>query len=182
MPEFRRGMVIEYEGEYYMVLDFQHVMLGRGSAHVKAKLKNVQTGNVIERTIRESDSFEEVRLFKKPAIFSYSDSDVFHFYDKETYEEVVMDKDIIGDALEYLKENMEVSLLYIEDKPVGIELPYFVELQVLETEPGVKGDTVSGGSKPAKLETGKMIQVPLFINTGDVVKVDTRTGKYIERA
>lgn len=181
MPEFRKGMVIEYENEYYMVLDFQHIMLGRGSAHVKAKLKNLLTGNVIERTIRESDSFEEVRLFKKPAIFSYSDGDVFHFYDKENYEEVIFERKTLGDTLDYLKENMEVSVLYIEDKPVGIELPNFVELKVVDTEPGVRGDTVSGGSKPARLETGKIIQVPLFVNTGDVVKVDTRTGKYIER-
>lgn len=182
MPEFRKGMVIEYEGEYYIVVDFQHVMLGRGSAHVKAKLKNVQTGNVIERTIRESDSFEEVKLFRKPAIFSYSEENIFHFFDKETYEEIVLEKDTLGDSLEYLKENMEVNVLYIEDKPVGVELPNFVELKVVETEPGVRGDTVSGGSKPAKLETGKVIQVPLFINVGDLVKVDTRTGKYIERA
>lgn len=178
---FRKGMVINYEGEYYMVLDFQHVMLGRGSAYVRVKLKNVKTGKVFEKNIRESDSFEEVKLFKKPAIFSYSEGDIYHFYDKESYEEITFEKEILGDALYYLKENLEVNLLYIEETPIGIELPNFVELKVIETEPGVRGDTVSGGSKPAKLETGKIIQVPLFINVGDTIKIDTRTGEYIER-
>ncbi|MEO0275881.1 MAG: elongation factor P [candidate division WOR-3 bacterium] len=178
---FRKGMVINYEGEYYMVLDFQHVMLGRGSAYVRVKLRNVKTGKVLEKNIRESDTFEEVKLFKKPAIFSYSEGDIYHFYDKESYEEISFEKDVLGDALYYLKENLEVNLLYIEETPIGIELPNFVELKVIETEPGVRGDTVSGGSKPAKLETGKIIQVPLFINVGDVIKIDTRTGEYIER-
>ena len=178
---FRKGMVINYEGEYYMVVDFQHVMLGRGSAYVRVKLKNVKTGKVFEKNIRESDSFEEVKLFKKPAIFSYSEGNLYHFYDKESYEEITFEKEMLGDALYYLKENIEVNLLYIEETPIGIELPNFVELKVIETEPGIRGDTVSGGSKPAKLETGKIIQVPLFINTGDVIKIDTRTGEYIER-
>lgn len=178
---FRKGMVINYEGDYYMVLDFQHVMLGRGSAYVRVKLKNVKTGKVFEKNIRESDSFEEVKLFKKPAIFSYSEGNMYHFYDKEKYEEITFEKDILGDALYYLKENLEVNLLYIEETPIGIELPNFVELKVVETEPGIRGDTVSGGSKPAKLETGKVIQVPLFINVGDTIKIDTRTGEYIER-
>ncbi len=178
---FRKGMVINYEGEYYMVLDFQHVMLGRGSAYVRVKLRNVKTGKVLEKNIRESDTFEEVKLFKKPAIFSYSEGDIYHFYDKESYEEISFEKDVLGDALYYLKENLEVNLLYIEETPIGIELPNFVELKVIETEPGIRGDTVSGGSKPAKLETGKIIQVPLFINVGDVIKIDTRTGEYIER-
>ncbi len=178
---FRKGMVINYEGEYYIVLDFQHVMLGRGSAYVRVKLKNVKTGKVFEKNIRESDNFEEVKLFKKPAIFSYSEGNLYHFYDKESYEEITFEKDILGDALYYLKENLEVNLLYIEEAPIGIELPNFVELKVVETEPGIRGDTVSGGSKPAKLETGKIIQVPLFINTGDIIKIDTKTGEYIER-
>lgn len=181
MPEFRSGMVIRWQGEYYLVVDFQHSHRGRGGASTSVKLKNLRTGATREATFRESDEIEEVRLDRRPGTFSYTTGDTYHFLDNETYEEVVFEREQLADQLGYLKEGMEVTLLYVDGQPLGIELPYFVELQVVETDPGVRGDTASGGSKPAKLETGKVIQVPLFVQVGDIVRVDTRTDRYIER-
>ncbi len=182
MPDFRRGMVIKMEGKRYQVVDFQHVMLGRGQAFVKAKLKNVETGQVLERTIRESDIFEEVELRERDATFSYIQGDNYVFYDTENYEEIVLNKETIKDALPYLKEGQEVKVQYIEGNPINIVLPTTVVLEVVETDPGVRGDTASGGSKPAKLETGLVVKVPLYIKIGEKIKVDTRTGEYVERA
>ncbi len=182
MPEFRRGMVIKYEGKFFQVIDFQHIMMGRGQAHVKTKLRNVETGQVLERTIRESDSFEEVELREREATFSYIDGDNYVFYDSETYEEIIINKEKIKEALPYLTEGQEVKIQYIENEPIGIVLPTAVVLEVVETDPGVRGDTASGGSKPAKLETGLVVKVPLYIKIGEKIKVDTRTGEYIERA
>ncbi len=181
MPELRTGMAIRLQGELYIVLDFQHQHMGRGSATTRVRLKNVATGAVKETTLRESDEFEEVRLERRPATYSYSTGDHYHFYDTETYEEIVFERQQIEKELEYLKEGTEVTILYADNVPVGLELPFHVELEVVETDPGLRGDTASGGSKPAKLETGKVIQVPLFIQVGDIVRVDTRTDKYIER-
>ncbi len=182
MPEFRRGMVIKFEGKIFQVVDFQHVMLGRGHAFVKAKLKNVETGQVFERTIRESDTFEEVELREREATYSYSQGDNYYFYDTENYEEIILNKELIEDALLYLTEGQEVRIQYVEEKPIGIVLPTAVVLEVVDTDPGVRGDTASGGSKPAKLETGLVVKVPLYIKIGEKIKVDTRTGEFIERA
>jgi len=181
MPELRKGMAIKYEGEIYLVIDFQHIHMGRGGAVTRVKLKNAKTGQIMDTSIRESDIIEEIRLERKPATFSYVAGDMYHFLDSETFEDIAFAHSTIEDILDYLKEGMEVTILFADEEPIGVELPYFVELEVVETDPGLKGDTVSGGSKPAKLETGKVIQVPLFIKVGDVIKVDTRTDRYIER-
>jgi len=182
MPEIRSGMAIKWQGELYWVLDFQHIHMGRGGASIRTKLKNIKTGQVREVTLRESDEFEEVRVERKTATFSYISGDEYHFLDKETYEDILFTKDQIEEHLGYLKEGMDVTILWAEGSPVGMELPNFVELKVVDTDPGLKGDTASGGTKPARLETGKVIQVPLFVQIGDMVRVDTRTDKYIERA
>jgi elongation factor P len=181
MPELRKGMAIKYEGEIYLVIDFQHIHMGRGGAVTRVKLKNARTGQVVDVSLRESDAVEEIRLEKRPATFSYMAGDMYHFIDSESFEDIAFTRSSVEDILDYLKEGMEVSILYADEEPIGVELPYFVELEVVETDPGLRGDTASGGSKPAKLETGKVIQVPLFIKVGDVVRVDTRTDKYIER-
>ncbi|RKZ01494.1 MAG: elongation factor P [Candidatus Hydrothermota bacterium] len=182
MPDLRTGMAIKWQGEVYLVLSFQHTHMGRGSATTRAKLKNVLTGQVREVTFRDADEYEEVRIERKPAILSYIVGNEYHFLDNETYEDIAFTAEQLGeDVTAYLKEGDEVTLLYAEDRPLTVELPTFVVLEVVETDPGVRGDTASGGSKPAKLETGKVIQVPLFVKEGDKVKVDTRTGKYIER-
>jgi len=163
-------------------LDFQHIHKGRGGATVSARLKDLNTGRVQTFTIRDLDSIEFVMVERKPAIFSYRDGDFYHFLDAETYEDITFSSEDLGEAVSYLKEGLEVQIVYADNRPVTVELPTVVELEVVDTPPGVRGDTVSGGSKPATLETGKVIKVPLFINPGDVVKVDTRTGEYVGRA
>ncbi|MEN3046801.1 MAG: elongation factor P [Candidatus Hydrothermales bacterium] len=182
MPDLRRGMVIKLEGKFYEVIDFQHVMLGRGHAYIKTKLKNIETGQVLEKTLRESDHFEEVELREREATFSYTDGENYIFYDSEKCEEIILSKEKIKDYLLYLKEGQDVKVQFIDEKAVGIVLPTAVVLEVVETDPGVRGDTASGGSKPAKLETGLVVKVPLYIKEGEKIKVDTRTGEYIERA
>ncbi|MEN3044410.1 MAG: elongation factor P [Candidatus Hydrothermales bacterium] len=182
MPDLRRGMVINFEGKFYEVIDFQHIMMGRGQAHIKTKLKNIETGQVIEKTLREADHFEEVELREREATFSYTDGENYIFYDSERYEEIVLSAEKIRNQLLYLKEGQEVKVQFINEKAVGIVLPTAVVLEVVETDPGIRGDTASGGSKPAKLETGLVVKVPLYIKEGEKIKVDTRTGEYIERA
>ncbi len=181
MPDIRTGMAIKYNGEIYLVVDFQHIHMGRGGATIRTKIKNVKTGQVKEVSFRSSDDIEEILLKRKSATLSYIAGDEYHFMDNETFEEVVFTREQIEDKVGYLKEGMEVTILYADDEPISIEPPMFVELEVVETDPGLKGDTASGGSKPAKLETGKVIQVPLFVQVGDVIKIDTRSDKYIER-
>lgn len=181
MPYIRTGMAIKYNGEIYLVVDFQHIHMGRGGATIRTKIKNVRTGQVKEVSFRSSDDIEEILLKRKSATLSYIAGDEYHFMDNETFEDVVFAKDQIEEQAGYLKEGMEVTILYADDEPISIEPPMFVELEVVETDPGLRGDTASGGSKPAKLETGKVIQVPLFIQIGDVIKIDTRSDKYIER-
>ena len=178
--EFRRGLRIEVDGNPYTIVDFQHVKPGKGGAFVRTKLKHLRLGTVVDRTFRSGEKFELVDFEQKPMQFMYRD-DQFHFMSLETYEQIALSREEIGDAADYLKEDMELELLYINGAPAGVELPTFAELRVVKTDPGLRGDTASGGSKPATLETGAVVSVPLFINEGDVLKVDTRTGGYIER-
>ncbi len=179
--EFRRGLKIEVDGNPYTIVDFQHVKPGKGGAFVRTKLKHLRLGTVVDRTFRSGEKFELVDFEQKPMQFLYRDDDQFHFMSLETYEQIALSREEVGDAADYLKENMELELLYINGAPVGVELPTFAELKVMKTDPGVRGDTASGGSKPATLETGAVVSVPLFIAEGDTLKVDTRTGGYIER-
>lgn len=179
--DFRPGITVIIDGEIYMVLEAQHVKLGRGGAHVRTRLKHLLTGNVLERNFKAGEEFEQAIVERRPYQFLYRQGDEFVFMDTETYDQVTLSGDQVGDAALFLKEGAEVTLVFHEGNPLMVELPTSVELQVVDTDPGVRGDTASGGSKPAKLETGAVIQVPLFINVGDVVKVDPRTGRYIER-
>ena len=179
--EFRRGLKIELDGTPYTIVDFQHVKPGKGGAFVRTKLKHLRLGTVVDRTFRSGEKFGLVDFEQKPMQFLYRD-DRFHFMSLETYEQISLSEEEMGEAAKYLKENMEVEILYISGSPSGVEVPTFVELRVVKTDPGVRGDTVSGGSKPATLETGAVVSVPLFISEGAVLRIDTRTGAYIERA
>lgn len=180
--DFRNGMVIRFDGRLYQIVYFQHVKPGKGGAFVRSKLKNVKTGAVIDRTWTAGERVEEVRLERRPVQYSYHDGHVYHFMDIQTYEDIPIDGEVIGDdQLRYLKEGMECSGLVDDEKVIMIELPFFVELEVVETDPGVRGDTATGGTKPAKLETGAVVQVPLFIERGEMIRVDRREDKYLER-
>jgi elongation factor P len=181
--DIRPGMVIEMDDKLYSCIEFQHVKPGKGSAFVRIKFKHFSTGAIIDKTLRPEDKFHLVKVFKRGMLFLYKSQDTYTFMDNENYEQIEVSKEHVGTAAGYLKENMEVNILIRDDTDtvIGVELPTAVNLKVTETEPGVKGDTVSGGVKPATLETGITIQVPLFINIGDVIRVDTRTGEYIER-
>jgi len=180
--DFRNGLVIEMDGQLWTITYFQHVKPGKGGAFVRTKLKNVLTGAVQEKTFRAGEKVKDVRLERRPVTYSYTDGQLYHFMDKETFEMIPLSGDVIGDdQLQYLKENMECEGLVHEGTVLSVELPFFVELEVTETDPGVKGDTAQGGTKPATLETGATIQVPLFVEIGDVVKVDRREDKYLTR-
>ncbi len=179
--DFRKGLKIEISGEPFVIVDFLHVKPGKGGAFVRTKLKSLVSGNVIDRTFRSGEKVDVPDLEEKRMVYLYKDDESYYFMDNETYEQVSMDENHVADALGYLKENTEVEVLFHNKVPIGIELPLFMELKVTETVPGVKGNTASGGTKPATLETGATIQVPLFINEGDVIKVDTRSNTYIER-
>ena len=179
--ELRKGITIELDGELYQVLDYHHLKLGRGSAQVRLKLRDIHAGHTIERTFQSSEKFVRARLDYRRMQYLYSDGDLYYFMDEENYEQMPLSSTQLGDALNYLKEGMSLEVLSYKGELVGVELPTAVELQVIDTGPGFKGDTATAGNKPAKLETGITIQVPLFINKGDVIKVDTRSGSYLER-
>ncbi len=178
--DFRKGLRIVFDGAPYTIVDFQHVKPGKGGAFVRTKLKHMRQGRVIDNTFRSGEKVELVDFEDKHMQFLYKD-DRFHFMDTETYDQVSLSEDEVGDAALYLKDNTEVEMLYIDGAPVSIELPNFIELSVARTDPGLRGDTAQGGTKPATLETGAVLQVPLFLNEGDIVKVDTRTGEYLGR-
>ena len=178
--EFKKGLKIQFDGQPYTIVDFQHVKPGKGGAFVRTKLKHMRQGRVIDNTFRSGEKVELVDFEDKHMQFLYKD-DRFHFMDMETYDQVSLSEDEVGDAALYLKDNTEVEVLYIDGSPVSLELPNFIELAVARTDPGVRGDTAQGGTKPATLETGAVVQVPLFLNEGDIVKVDTRTGEYLGR-
>jgi elongation factor P len=179
--ELRRGITIELEGDLYKVVDFQHVKLGRGSAFVRVTLKNLRTGSNVQRTFQAGEKFEQVRLERRTVQYLYKDGDQYHFMDTETYEQPILSAAILGDTVNYLKENDNIDLLMYGDEPIDVEMPTAVNLRVAQTEPGFKGDTATGGNKPATMETGLVVMVPLFIGEGDMLKIDTRTGEYLER-
>jgi elongation factor P len=179
--DFRKGLKIELEGEPYIITDFLHVKPGKGGAFVRTKLKSLVTGNVIDRTFRSGEKVQTPALEEKTMQYLYQEGEVYHFMDNDTYEQFTLPEELLGASSNFLQENVEVKILFHNGQPIGVELPFFVELTIVQTEPGVKGDTASGGTKPATVETGGVIQVPLFLNEGDVIKVDTRTGEYIER-
>lgn len=180
--DFRTGLTIELEGEVYSVVDFQHVKPGKGSAFVRSKLKNLRTGALIERTFRAGEKVETAHIERREMQYLYSAGSSYTFMDTENFEQLTLNEDQLGENLKFLKENMLITVLLHEGSILGIELPNFVDLKVVETTPGIRGDTVSGATKPAKLETGAVVQVPLFIEEGDVVRIDTRTGEYLTRA
>ena len=179
--EFRKGLKIELDGKPYIMVDFQHVKPGKGGAFVRTKLKNLMTGAVIERTFRSGEKADKPDLEEKEMQYLYKDDDGYQFMDMETFEQVFITADQVGESADFLKDGLELTVLYHDNKPISLELPNSVELKIIETKPGVKGDTASGGSKPAKLETGLVVQVPLFLEEGEVLRIDTRTGEYIER-
>ncbi len=180
--DFRNGVTFEFEGNVYQIVEFQHVKPGKGAAFVRTKLKNVINGGVVEKTFRPTDKMPKAHIERKDMEYLYNDGELFYFMDQETYEQMPLNAEQLGDALKFVKENMLVKILSYKGNVFGVEPPNFVELQVAETEPGVKGDTATGAQKPAILETGAQINVPLFIDQGDMIRVDTRTGEYMERA
>ena len=180
--DFRNGLTFEMDGSVYQVIEFQHVKPGKGAAFVRTKIKNVITGSTVERSFNPTDKFENARIDRKDMQYLYSDDDLYYFMDVETYEQMPINASTIGDSLKFVKENDICKILSYKDNVFGIEPPIFVELEVTETEPGFKGDTATGATKPATVETGAMVKVPLFINVGDRIRIDTRTEEYMERA
>lgn len=180
--DFKNGVTIEMDGQAFQVVDFQHVKPGKGAAFVRAKLKNVKSGSVVEKTFRGGERMPRARLDKREMQFLYKDSDGYNFMDNESYDQISISAEALGDSSKWLLENMSIEVLLFQENIIGIELPNFVEMEVIETEPSVKGDTATGATKLAKLITGVSVQVPLFINEGDRLRIDTRTGQYMERA
>ncbi len=180
--DFRNGVTFEMDGNVYQIIEFQHVKPGKGAAFVRAKIRNVIAGSVTERTFNPNDKYEPAFIERKEMEYSYSDGDLYNFLDPETYEMVPVNKSDLGDNFKFVKENMTCKILSYKGKVFGVEPPNFVELEVTKTDPGFKGDTATNATKPATLETGAEIRVPLFINEGDMIRIDTRTGEYMERA
>ncbi len=180
--EFRNGATFELDGQVFQIVEFQHVKPGKGAAFVRTKLRNVITGATVERTFNPTDKMPKAHIERKDMQYLYNDGDLFYFMDTETFEQQPISKATIGDTFKFVKENMVVKILSFKGNVFGIEPPTFVELEIIETEPGFKGDTATGATKPATLETGAIVKVPLFINQGDIIRIDTRTGDYLERA
>lgn len=179
--DFRNGITIEYENNIYQIIEFQHVKPGKGAAFVRTKLKNIKNGGIIEKTFRPSEKCPQARIDRADMQYLYSDGDLFHFMDVETYEQIALDAESIGDALKFVKENEMVKMCSHNGNVYAVEPPLFVELKITETEPGFKGDTAQGATKPAVVETGATVYVPLFVEQEDVIKIDTRTGEYLSR-
>lgn len=178
--ELRKGIIIELDGRLYQVTDYRHVKMKR-TALAKVKLRDIEAGHTIEQSFQSDQKFTRVRLDFQDMQYLYNDEDLYYFMDTETYEQMPVDTAMLGDAVNYLKEGMVIQISSYKDKVVGVEMPLSVELEVTDTGPGFKGDTATGGNKPAVMETGITVQVPLFINNGDIIKVDTRDGSYVER-
>ncbi len=180
--DFKNGVTFEMDGNVFQVVEFQHVKPGKGAAFVRTKLKNVITGAVIEKTFSPTDKYEHAYVERKDMQYLYNDGELYYFMDLESFEQLPLEESKLGDNFRFVKEEMLCKIISYKGNVFGVEPPMFVELEVTETEPGFKGDTATGASKPATLETGAQIKVPLFINIGDVLKIDTRTGEYLERA
>lgn len=179
--DFRNGVTIVIDGQLWTVIEFLHVKPGKGSAFVRTRLKNVKTGATVERTFRAGEKLERATVDNRDMQMLYNDADGYHFMDTESYENVTLQRDLIGDPADFLKDGMRVAVQFHDGTPIGVDLPAHVELKVEETDPGFKGDTATGTTKPAKLETGASVQVPLFVNPGDVIRIDTRDRRYIGR-
>jgi elongation factor P len=179
--EFRNGVTVEIDGDIFIIMDFQHVKPGKGAAFVRTKIKNLITGGVVERTFSPTDRMPRAHIERKDMSYSYSDGDLFYFMDTESFEQIPFNSEDVGDALKFVKENDVVKILEHNGKVFGIEPPLFAELLITHTEPGFRGDTATGVTKPATVETGATVKVPLFVNEGDKIKIDTRTGEYLSR-
>ena len=179
--QFRNGLKIEIDGEPFVMTYFQHVKPGKGGAFVRTKIKNLRTGRVLDKTFRSGEKVDEAEVEDKRMQYLYQDGDQLVFMDQDTYDQIPFSTEQVGDALKYLKENLDVDVMFWKNKPINIELPSFVEFVVTQCDPGLKGDTASGATKPATLETGAVVQVPLFIKEGEKIRVDTRSGVYVER-
>ena len=179
--DFRNGITIEFEGNVYQIIEFQHVKPGKGAAFVRTKLKNIINGGVVEKTFRPTEKCPQARIDRKDMQYLYADGDLFNFMDTETYDQIALNKDTVGDTLKFVKENEMVKICSYNGNVFAIEPPLFVELEITDTEPGFKGDTATGATKPAIVETGAKVMVPLFVDQGEVIKIDTRTGEYLSR-
>ena len=179
--DFRKGRTFQINGEPHVVLDFLHVKPGKGAAFVRTKLKNIISGGVVEKTFRPTEKFENAHIERKDMQYLYQDGDLYNFMDMETYDQIALNSDVVGDALKFVKENETVKICSHNGNVFSVEPPLFVELAITETEPGFKGDTAQGATKPAIVETGASVNVPLFVEQGDVIKIDTRTGEYLSR-
>ena len=179
--DFKNGITVQMDNGIWQIIEFQHVKPGKGAAFVRTKMKNIVSGGVVEKTFRPTEKLELAHIDRKEYQYLYSDGDLYNFMDTETFEQIALAKEDVGDALKFVKENEMVKLCSHRGKVFAIEPPLFVELQITESEPGVKGDTATGATKPAILETGAKIMVPLFVNQGDTIKIDTRTGEYLSR-
>ncbi|MCL2882640.1 MAG: elongation factor P [Coriobacteriia bacterium] len=179
--DFKNGMAIMYEGKRWVIINFQHVKPGKGGAFVRTKLKELESGRVVEYTFRSGEKFDDVRVERKAMQYLYNADGLFYFMDNDTYEQIELDADFVGEAAKWLLENDSVEVMTADGDFIGVDPPMFIEVEVTETEPGFKGDTVSGGGKPATLATGAQVTVPMFINIGDKVKIDTRDGRYVTR-
>ncbi|MBO5207925.1 MAG: elongation factor P [Lachnospiraceae bacterium] len=179
--DFRNGITIEFEGNVYQIIEFQHVKPGKGAAFVRTKLKNIINGGVVEKTFRPTEKCPQARIDRKDMQYLYNDGDLYNFMDVETYDQIALNADAVGDSLKFVKENEMVKICSYNGNVFAIEPPLFVELEITDTEPGFKGDTATGATKPAIVETGAKVMVPLFVSQGEVIKIDTRTGEYLSR-
>lgn len=179
--ECKSGITILIDSEVYVILDAQHIKPGKGAAFVRVKIRNLKNSNVLERTFRGDEKIEEAYVEERKLQYQYASEDVYHFMDQDNFEEIAISQDTLGDKAKFLKDNLEITGNFYKDEALNVNLPFFVEYKITHTEPGIKGDTAKSGTKPAETETGATIQVPLFINAGDSIKVDTRTGQYVER-
>lgn len=179
--DFRKGMTVEIDGGVWVIVDFQHVKPGKGAAFVRTKIKNVISGSVLEKTFSPTDKFPKAHVDRKEMQYLYSDGELYHFMDTESFEQLPLNFNMVESALPYMKENMNVTIQFFKGEAFAVDPPNFVEMEITETEPGFKGDTATAGNKPAIIESGAKVMVPLFIETGDVIRIDTRTGDYMER-